>query len=786
MRVCLLDTATEQVVAGVGMVDDSGVQLLAHRDGEAPRRANAEILGRLGEALDEAGATPARLDAVVVGRGPGSFTGVRIGVASAKGFAQGLGVPLYGIGTLDAIAHGAYLAGIRGLIGVLGDAMRGEVYPALFRLHEESVDRLTADLVAKPSDVADRWARELDEPLVVLGNGLVKYGDVFAALDERATYAERPLWSPSSAGLLAAFAARLAVGQEGDGDPALVLPVYTRLSDAEENERARNGLAAISVPVAGVAGHDGTGPASEPFVVFEDAAPVAIGSAHEVDLGTNAHAGPLRVRPMRHSDIDAVSLLEEQLFSDPWSPGMFAEELGGDARTWLVAERGREVVGYAGLAVLVDEAHVMNLAVAPKAQRQGIGRMLLRALKARAAGRGAQAITLEVRERNGAAQALYRSMGFSEAGLRRGYYPDTNEAAVIMTATLRRPGDVGELILAIETSCDETAAAVMRDGRDLLANVVSSQIDFHARFGGVVPEIASRKHTESIVSVVDEALEEAGDKLGSGAVPFSALDAIAVTHGPGLVGALVVGLAFAKGLSMATGVPLVGVNHLEGHIFANVLADPEVGPPLVALVVSGGHTSLVHMPEWGVYRTLGETLDDAAGEAFDKVAKVLGLGYPGGPILSRLAAEGDPKAIDFPRAMMRSGDYRFSLSGLKTAVINHIRHQQAAGHELDIPDLAASFQAAVVDVQVAKAVRAVTETGATSFCLAGGVAANPSLRESLRAAIEPLGVRVSVPPFQLCTDNAAMIAAAAHYRFSRGERLGPDAEAVPGLRLDTE
>ena len=344
-----------------------------------------------------------------------------------------------------------------------------------------------------------------------------------------------------------------------------------------------------------------------------------------------------------------------------------------------------------------------------------------------------------------------------------------------------------ELILAIETSCDETAAAVMRGGRELVASVVASQIDFHARFGGVVPEIASRKHTEAIVGVVDEALGEAGPVLGyDGPLPLGALDAIAVTHGPGLVGALVVGLAYAKGLSMATGLPLVGVNHLEGHIFANVLADPEVAPPLVALVVSGGHTSLVHMPEWGVYRTLGETLDDATGEAFDKVAKVLGLGYPGGPILSQLAETGDPAAIDFPRAMMRSGDYAFSLSGLKTAVINHIRHAHDAGREIDVPDLAASFQQAVIDVQVSKAVRAVEETGATTFCLAGGVAANPALRAALADAMEPLGVHVSVPPLEYCTDNAAMIAAAAHYRYLRGDRLSLDAEPIANLRLDTE
>jgi N6-L-threonylcarbamoyladenine synthase len=317
----------------------------------------------------------------------------------------------------------------------------------------------------------------------------------------------------------------------------------------------------------------------------------------------------------------------------------------------------------------------------------------------------------------------------------------------------------------------------MRDGRELLSSVVASQIEFHARFGGVVPEIASRKHTEAVVGVVAEALERAGADLGD-------LTAIAVTQGPGLVGALVVGLAYAKGLAFATGLPLVGVNHLEGHIFANMLADPSVQPPLVALVVSGGHTSLVHMADWAEYRTLGSTLDDAAGEAFDKVAKVLGLGYPGGPVLSKLAEQGDPAAIRFPRAMMNSGDYDFSLSGLKTAVLTHIRHEHEAGREIDPADLAASFQAAVVDVQVAKSVRAVEETGVRTFCLAGGVAANPALREALKAALEPRGVKVSVPPLTYCTDNAAMIAAAAHHRLWRGEVIGLDAEALPNLRLD--
>ena len=510
------------------------------------------------------------------------------------------------------------------------------------------------------------------------------------------------------------------------------------------------------------------------------------------------------LRDMAPADVAAVAAIEGATFPDPWTPGIFREELATPGRAYVVAEDECGIVGFAGVNALDEDAHLMNIAVRRDMQGRGIGRELIVSAMERAAGLGARRITLEVRPGNAVAIALYESLGLRSVGVRPGYYLDTGEDAVIMWGDLPQPvpgegiaaaeraemprtGEVADdLVLAIETSCDETAAAVMRGGRELLANVVASQVDFHARFGGVVPEIASRKHTEAIVGVVGEAMSRAGEALGTAEFGFADLDAIAVTYGPGLIGALVVGVAYAKGLSMATGVPLVGVNHLEGHIFANVFADPDVAPPLVALVVSGGHTSLVHMPEWGVYHTLGETLDDAAGEAFDKVAKVLGLGYPGGPVLSKLAEEGDPSAIDFPRAMLKSGDYSFSLSGLKTAVINHIRHQRDADREISLPDLAASFQQAVIDVQVAKAVRAVKETGATTFCLAGGVAANPALRAALVSAIEPLGVHVSVPPLHLCTDNAAMIAAAAYYRFMRGERLGLDAEPIAGLRLDTE
>jgi N6-L-threonylcarbamoyladenine synthase len=482
---------------------------------------------------------------------------------------------------------------------------------------------------------------------------------------------------------------------------------------------------------------------------------------------------------------------------------MFAAELAQADRVWYVLESGGSVLGYGGAHLAPDAAHVMNLAVRADARGSGLGSALLAVLIDGVRERGATRVTLEVRENNRAAIGLYESAGLLTSGVRPNYYSETVEDALVMwsgelddagvwarvrvlrdrgEAALQRyggiaaPGRDGELVLGIETSCDETAAAVMRGGTEVLSSVVASQVDFHARFGGVVPEIASRKHAEAIVGVIDEALVEAGVRLED-------LDAIAVTYGPGLIGALVVGVSYAKGLSLATGIPLVGVNHLEGHVYANMLADPTVQPPLVALLVSGGHTSLLYVPEWGTYETLGETLDDAAGEAFDKVAKVMGLGYPGGPVISRLAQTGDPAAIDFPRAMLHSGDYSFSLSGLKTAVINHIRHEQQAGRDIDPNDLAASFQQAVIDVQVVKACRAVEQYGVRVFCLGGGVAANTALREALREAMTARGVRFSVPPFELCTDNAAMIAAAGTFRFRAGERLALDAEAVADLRL---
>jgi tRNA N6-adenosine threonylcarbamoyltransferase len=331
-------------------------------------------------------------------------------------------------------------------------------------------------------------------------------------------------------------------------------------------------------------------------------------------------------------------------------------------------------------------------------------------------------------------------------------------------------------VLGIETSCDETAVAVIQDGRIVLANLVASQTDLHARFGGVVPEVASRAHVQALNPLMDEALERAGCR-------FADLDGVAVTVGPGLVGALLVGIASAKVVAFATGADLIGVNHLEGHIYANFIEHGPPEPPYVCLVVSGGHTMLVHMPEEHRYRVLGQTVDDAAGEAFDKIARFMGLGFPGGPALDRLAKNGDPGAIAFPRAMIDTGDYDFSLSGLKTAVLRHVKAERAAGREVDPADLAASFQEAIVDVQVSKTIAAAKEHGVKAVLLGGGVVANTRLRERMEKAGAEAGIGILFPSLGLCTDNAAMIAVAGASRLARGERSSFDVAADPALEL---
>ncbi len=338
------------------------------------------------------------------------------------------------------------------------------------------------------------------------------------------------------------------------------------------------------------------------------------------------------------------------------------------------------------------------------------------------------------------------------------------------------------LILAIESSCDETAAAVVRNGREVLSNVIASQIVLHTQFGGVVPEIASRKHIEKINQVITSALAKAQVSLDD-------ITAVGVTYGPGLVGALLVGVAEAKAIAYGAQKPLVGVHHIEGHVAANFLKKdsldhrPDLEPPFVCLIVSGGHTHLVVVKDYGAFEIIGRTRDDAAGGAFDKVARAVGLGYPGGPKVDQAARKGNPHAIEFPRAKVEGSPYDFSFSGLKSAVLNYINHAKMAGDKISVPDLAASFQNAVVEALVSRAVQAAKEYGYDKLAIAGGVASNSALRAAMAKACQENGVEFYYPEPIFCTDNAAMIGAAAYYEYKKGTRHGWDLNAVPDLKL---
>jgi len=332
-------------------------------------------------------------------------------------------------------------------------------------------------------------------------------------------------------------------------------------------------------------------------------------------------------------------------------------------------------------------------------------------------------------------------------------------------------------ILAIETSCDETSAAVVRNGREVLSNIISSQIDIHKRFGGVVPEVASRKHLENISPVIDEALLSAGAALKD-------LDAIAATCGPGLVGALLIGLTTAKAIAFSSSLPFIGVNHIEGHIAASYIEHNELEPPFTCLVASGGHSHIVNVIGYTSYEVLGRTRDDAAGEAFDKIARALGLGYPGGPLLDKLAASGNREAIDFPRAFLEEGSYDFSFSGLKSAVLNYLNSKKMKNEEVNPADVAASFQEAVTDVLSAKLIKAALDKKSEYAVLAGGVASNSRLRELLMQRGEQAGIKVVYPSPILCTDNAAMIGCAAYYRYINGTRSDFTLNAMPNLSLE--
>ncbi|MTI46760.1 MAG: tRNA (adenosine(37)-N6)-threonylcarbamoyltransferase complex transferase subunit TsaD [Firmicutes bacterium] len=331
-------------------------------------------------------------------------------------------------------------------------------------------------------------------------------------------------------------------------------------------------------------------------------------------------------------------------------------------------------------------------------------------------------------------------------------------------------------VLAIETSCDETSVAIVKNGREVLSNIIASQIDVHKKFGGVVPEVASRKHIENINIIIQDALDEAN-------MTFDDIDVVGTTYGPGLVGALLVGISSAKAIAFGRNLPLVGVNHIEGHIYANFIEDKSLEPPFITLIVSGGHTHLVYVEDYGKYDILGKTRDDAAGEAFDKVARSLNLGYPGGPLIDKLAKKGDKEAIDFPRAYLEEGSFDFSFSGLKSAVLNYLNNSKQKGQEIIVEDVAASFQQSVIEVLVNKTIKAAKSKGAKTIAIAGGVAANEGLRSLMKEKCNQEGFDFKYPAKILCTDNAAMIASVAYYNYLRGERANLELNGVPNLKL---
>ncbi len=795
--VLAFDTANEVVAVAIGQLDAQAkaVNAITCREVQAHRASNTTLVPLIDEMINGLGVKRSQIACVCVGRGPGSFTGVRIAMAAAKGIAQALGVGLIGVSTLDAIAWNALATGVQGQLLVVADAMRKEVYPVFYNLDGFRANRKTSDRVVKAVAFAEELAQGAlpASTLHIVGDGLLKYREL---MEPSGIVLDESLWAVTGRGLLLALQDAWRAGEADPFDavrhnPAYALPVYTRLSDAEENERIRlskTDSKNLRTGVQDVAPDGGKGRAT---------------MHSEAVLAAPAGAQGVSYRPLDAQRTADVAQLEHlAMGTDAWTERLVTDELGQRNRTWWVAEVGDELVGYAGGLVVDADLQILKVAVAPEWRRHGIARELIARIAEDARNLGAETCSLEVRESNENAQEFYRAAGLEGVGVRPRYYSDGEGARIMQGPLPVAVHDVAgmelqhhdetvadeakgkhPLILAIESSCDETAAAIVDGEGKLLSDVVASQIDFHARFGGVVPEIASRKHIEAICGVCDEALDVA-TQTGGSRVRWSDLDAVAVTYAPGLLGALVVGVAYAKGVAWALDVPFIGVNHLEGHLYANKIGCEGFEPPAVVSLVSGGNTMLVHMRDWGDYVTLGATIDDAVGEAFDKVAKALGLGYPGGPAISKLAAEGNPDAIAFPRAMLHSHDLRFSLSGLKTAVVTYINNERAAGHELNLPDIAASFQQAVVDVQVAKAKTALIETDAPTFCLGGGVAANPVLRHAYEQMCAKQGVKLVMPPLSSCGDNAGMIALVALDRYNQRKFFDLSADALAHANLD--
>lgn len=777
MHVLAVDTSTSYVVAGVVEVPAGSTgtpRTLAHHTELNPRGHMEVLTPNIVDCLAEAGLTPADLDAVVVGTGPGPFTGLRVGMATGAAFGEALDIPVHGVES-----HVATACSIPGdaaaPVLVVSDARRREWYWSV-------VDAATATLTDGPSVTAPGVLTETYPAARVL-----------AAREIAATPDLVPdTWDladadahPTPAGLVTAALRRYTpAGLRRPGDPLRAL--YLRRPDAVEPTRK---------PVAEALDFSG------------------------VDLP--AAVGTPVVAALTADDAAACAVIEAGVFAgdSPWSEASFRAEITAPHTRYVGLFREGVLLGFAGLAVagpLSDpEFEIHTIALAPEAQGHGWSKLLMDPLLELADRHGGP-VFLEVRTDNDPAVGLYRAYGFGVTGTRKGYYQPSGADAFTMQRPARRDAAAAardgrddrdsaatadaaatpRIVLGIESSCDETGVGIVELGENgavtQISNRVASSMEQHARFGGVVPEIASRAHLEALVPTLQAARADLSAATGR-----TRPDAVAATVGPGLAGALLVGAAAAKACAAAWEVPFYGVNHLGGHVAVDTLHLPETDdrydaareagvpddlPHAVALLVSGGHTQILEVHGVGRPMTeLGSTLDDAAGEAYDKVARLLGLGYPGGPVIDRLAAEGDRTAIRFPRGLSKSSDpaYDFSFSGLKTAVARYVEQADRRGERVPVEDLCASFQEAVVDVLTAKAVQACRDTGASVLLLGGGVSANRRLRALAAARCASAGVTLHVPPLPLCTDNGVMIATLAAHLV--------DAGAAPsGLRVATD
>lgn len=815
-NVLAIDTSSNYVVCGIARVRTNGdVRILAEREIDNPRGHMELLTPNVVDCLAEAGLSASELDCVVVGRGPGPFTGLRVGMATGAAFADAHCLPLHSVPSLAATAWQDIAA--RPLVGqaprtvaVLADARRREWYHAayLFTPTRQGLECrvLQAPAVSAAGEFVEALAADLPgEPVTVLSAASIadaaktqcEQQESWATVDRDA--------HPTAAGLVLAAIAQenSVVGLLRHVDPPRAL--YLRRPDAvvpklKGVSRAVNLGSVESNELAENQRYDREGD----------------GGGAEADAPV-ASTGQPWVRPLRAEDAVAVAELEKRLFADeaPWSQETVRQAIATPFTTFLglfiqdeMAGPTEKLIGYADFAVLgpVDDAEgeIQNLAIAPEHQGKGYSRLLMDQMIS-LADRLSAPVFLEVRTDNAAAVGLYRAYDFEVEGVRTGYYqPSGADAYVMKRPVAKQPDPTPEvdtvrerggeqLILGVESSCDETGVGIVALGGQpsrpvehnqhsdavmhtphpelqIRADQVASSMTEHARFGGVVPEVASRAHLESMQPVMRAALDEAG---------IARPDGVAATIGPGLAGALLVGAAAAKAYAAAWEVPFYAVNHLGGHVAVDMLAPDVLADALdnaVALLVSGGHTQILHVTGVGApMKELGSTLDDAVGEAYDKVARLLGLGYPGGPIIDKLAAKGDPTAICFPRGMMRQQDarYDFSFSGLKTAVARHVEQAEQHGETLLVEDICASFQEAAVDVLTAKALRACEDTGAKVLLLGGGVSANRRLRELAASRCAEAGVELHVPPLKLCTDNGVMIAALAAQLIHTGAAPSP-------------